>query len=123
MMPPNHTTANRGFAIMTDSTVRAAKIVSERLDVLRETMTPANCYRFIDEAITALEDARAVVEADSSEETRAALMMAHANAQALQLAMTPDMIMTDSVKFALLEAAMERLDELPSWEDPLLDRP
>lgn len=95
--------------------------ILRKAQALRESMTPENCHRLADETVTALEQARAAVAAHGTEETRAALAEACANAHALILAVNPDMIEAGDVKFALLEAAMNRLDQLRLWIDPLLE--
>jgi hypothetical protein len=98
---------------------------------LRSRITPENCYRLVDETVTMLEQARAAVADNSTAETRAALMKAHTHAAALTIVATPEETGPEvrsgsllfGIKSELVMAAFDRLNELPSWEDPLLDEP
>jgi len=93
----------------------SAQEILRKAHSLREAMTPEKCYCLADEALTALEQARAAVTANSTEETRARLAEAHANAHALILAVTPEMIAAGGVRFTLLKAAIESMESRIDW--------
>jgi Arm DNA-binding domain len=101
----------------TEPPLSEPEAILEAVTALRAQLTPENCYRLADEVVSALEQARTAAAADNTPENRAALIRAHTRAHALVLAMTPAMIATDEVKFSLLAAACDRLDQIPLWQD------
>jgi hypothetical protein len=100
---------------------KVPQMVLDEVAALKQRMTSENCHQLADEAITALEQARAAVTAHNTPETMTALEKAHVRANALTLALTPEMIVTRGIKFTReVHEALDRLDALPSWDDPLL---
>jgi hypothetical protein len=100
-------------------------MVLAEVAAMRQAMTPGNCYQLAEEVVATLEQARAAVAAYNTSGTRAASIKTHARAHALQMAVTPEITLLAVRRdtFALLDAALARLDALPSWDNPLLDPP